>query len=305
MIEYFKVNRKTRAKTNIHEKTFPFKYHGWIGLGLICFVEFCLFIQHRTYFAYRISVWATPLCWLGYVMFLDAVIFKLKGNSLLCNRRRDFYIQIPLSIIFWLLFELYNLHLANWEYHGLAENKIERYLGTGLAYGMIMPGIFQTTEFVETIRLFDRFRISALRVSNRIIYSSIVLGFFFIMTPLLIPRDYAQYLFGLVWTGFIMIFDPIVYCSSKGDSLLKDLEDGRLSRILNLFLAGYICGFLWEFWNYWAAAKWVYIAPFMEDVKIFEMPVAGFLGFGPFAWEYFCFYHLCRLVRQSPSADTV
>ncbi len=286
------------AKTlSTRDKFFSLKYHGWLGIGLICFVEFCLFTQRHFYFAYKVSVWATPLCWLGYVMFLDAVIFRLKGNSLLCNRRQEFYTQIPLSIAFWLLFEFYNLHLANWEYHGLPKNKIELSIGMGLAFGMIMPGMFQTTELLETLHFFDRFRISNLRISNRIIYSSIVLGFFFIMTPLLLSRDYARYLFGLVWTGYVMIFDPIVYCS-RGESLLKDLEDGRLSRILSLFTAGYICGFLWEFWNYWAASKWVYTAPFMKDVKIFEMPVAGFLGFGPFAWEYFCFYHFCKLVRK-------
>lgn len=297
MAKYFKTNRETAIKTAMSEKPFAFKYHGWVGIGLICFVEFCLFIQHRVSFAYRVSIWTTPLCWLGYVMFLDAVIFKLKGNSLLCNRRREFYIQIPLSIAFWLLFEFYNLHLVNWEYQGLPKNKIELCLGMGLAFGMIMPGMFQTAELIETLRLFERFRISSLHVSNRVIYSSIVLGFFFIMAPLLISRDYAQYLFGLVWTGYVMIFEPIVY-SSKGNSLLRDLEEGRLSRILSLFIAGYICGFLWEFWNYWAVSKWVYTAPFMKDVKIFEMPIAGFLGFGPFAWEYFCFYHLCKLVRQ-------
>ena len=205
-------------------------------------------------------------------MFLDAVIFRLKGNSLLSNRRREFYIQMPLSITFWLLFEFYNLHLVNWEYHGLPENKIELCIGMRLSFAMIMPGMFQTAEFLETLHLFDRFRIANLRVSNRVIYSSVVLGFFFIMAPLLISRDYARFLFGLVWTGYVMIFDPIVY-SSKGDSLLKDLEEGRLSRILSLFIAGYICGFLWEFWNYWAASKWVYTAPFMKDVKIFEMPM--------------------------------
>ena len=281
---------------------FPFKYHGWVGLGLIFFVEFCLLAQHRIHFAYKISVWATPLCWLGYVMFLDAVLFKLKGNSLLCNRRREFYIQMPLSVAFWLLFEFYNLHLVNWEYHGLPENKIELCIGMGLSFAMIMPGMFQTAEFLETLHFFDRFRVVNLRVSNRVIYSSIVLGFFFIMAPLLINRDYARYLFGLVWTGYVMIFDPIVY-SSKGDSLLKDLEEGRLSRILSLFMAGYICGFLWEFWNFWAASKWVYTAPFMKDIKIFEMPVAGFLGFGPFAWEYFCFYHFCKLMKRRPQTD--
>jgi len=45
---------------------FAFKSHGWAGLGLICFVEFCLLTQHRIHFTYKISVgqhrcagWAT------------------------------------------------------------------------------------------------------------------------------------------------------------------------------------------------------------------------------------------------------
>lgn len=273
------------------------KYHGWLGAGLICFVEFCLLFQNQSHFTHKISIWATPLCWVGYVMLTDAIIFKLKGSSLLCNRRREFFVQMPLSIAFWLLFEFYNLHLVNWEYHGLPENKLELCIGMGLAFAMIMPGIFQTTELLETFRLFDSFRITNLKVSNKIIYSSVVLGFFFIMAPLLISSDYARFLFGLVWTGYVMIFEPIVY-SSKGESLLRDLEEGSLARILNLFVAGYICGFLWEFWNFWAASKWVYTAPFMKDIKIFEMPVAGFLGFGPFAWEYFCFYNFCKLIKR-------
>ncbi|HHT9105970.1 MAG TPA: hypothetical protein ACFYD7_08880 [Candidatus Wujingus californicus] len=278
------------------------KYHGWFGAGLICFVEFCLLFQNQNHFALKISIWATPLCWVGYVMITDAIIFKLKGSSLLCNRRREFFVQMPLSIAFWLLFEFYNLHLVNWEYHGLPENKLELCIGMGLAYAMIMPGIFQTTELLESLRFFDRFRIANLKVSNKVIYSSVVLGFFFVMAPLLISRDYARFLFGLVWTGYVMIFEPIVY-SSKGESLLRDLEEGSLARILNLFVAGYICGFLWEFWNFWAVSKWVYTAPFMKDVKIFEMPVAGFLGFGPFAWEYFCFYNFCKLIKR-PSAQS-
>ncbi|MCF6147442.1 MAG: hypothetical protein E3K37_02165 [Candidatus Kuenenia sp.] len=281
----------------MNNTSFTFKLHGWIGVILICIVELCTAFQSNLFIAYKISVWATPLCWVGYVMLLDAIIYKLKGNSLLCNRRREFYVQMPLSIAFWLLFELYNLHMKNWEYHGLPQNNIELCIGMGLAFAMIMPGIFQTTELLETLRIFDNYIIAKLHVTNRIIYGSIVLGFFFIMAPLLVSSDYACYLFGLVWTGYVMIFEPIVYCS-KGNSLLKDLETGKLSRIISLFIAGYLCGFFWEFWNYWSPSKWIYTAPFMKDIKIFEMPVAGFLGFGPFAWEYFCFYEFCKLVRK-------
>ena len=44
-----------------------------------------------------------------------------------------------------------------------------------------------------------------------------------------------------------------------------------------------ICGLLWECWNFWARSKWVYEIPFFDWAPIFEMPVAGFLGFPPFA----------------------
>ncbi|ODS32457.1 MAG: hypothetical protein SCARUB_02401 [Candidatus Scalindua rubra] len=277
---------------------YEFKLHGWIGIFLISFAELAVVLQHNFYIAYRISIWTTPLCWWGYIFLIDAIIFKLKGNSLICNRRKTFLSQLPLSILIWLLFELYNLHLANWKYIGLPTNPVELYLGTGLSFATIMPGIFLTSELLDTLHIFDRFCIAKLKVTNRIIYGGIVFGFLFIMAPLLLPKHYAIYLFGLVWTGFVMLIEPIVY-SSNGDSLLRDLENGILKRILSLFTAGFICGILWEFWNFWAPSKWVYTAPFMQDLKIFEMPVVGFLGFGPFAWEYFVMYNFARLfLRQ-------
>jgi hypothetical protein len=55
-------------------------------------------------------------------------------------------------------------------------------------------------------------------------------------------------------------------------------------------LAGWVCGWLWEFWNNWAAAKWHYIFPIGQNWKIFEMPVPGYLGFLPFALECFVMY---------------
>ena len=48
---------------------------------------------------------------------------------------------------------------------------------------------------------------------------------------------------------------------------------------------GLTCGLLWEFWNYWAAAKWTYNLPFLgvlEQYRYFEMPWIGLLGFLPF-----------------------
>ena len=63
---------------------------------------------------------------------------------------------------------------------------------------------------------------------------------------------------------------------------------------MNLALSGLLCGVLWEFWNYWARAKWHYTVPIMENLKLFEMPVPGYLGFPAFAIECFTMYVFVR-----------
>jgi hypothetical protein len=61
-------------------------------------------------------------------------------------------------------------------------------------------------------------------------------------------------------------------------------------------LSGFLCGILWEFWNYWSRAKWHYTVPIMERLKIFEMPVPGYLGFPAFGLECFTMYVFLRIV---------
>ena len=68
-------------------------------------------------------------------------------------------------------------------------------------------------------------------------------------------------------------------------------------------LGGLLCGFMWEFWNYWAGSKWTYTIPFFGNYKVFEMPILGFLGFIPFALECWILYHLLKMIPreiQSP-----
>jgi hypothetical protein len=62
--------------------------------------------------------------------------------------------------------------------------------------------------------------------------------------------------------------------------------------------AGLLCGMLWEFWNYWAATKWIYTVPFFDRFKIFEMTAPGFLGFIPFALECYAMSSLVYLCRS-------
>jgi hypothetical protein len=114
-----------------------------------------------------------------------------------------------------------------------------------------------------------------------------------LLCPFFASRATARYLAAPVWLGFVFLLDPI-NARLGGESLLADWRAGRADRLTNLALSGLLCGVLWEFWNYWSGAKWHYSVPIMEHVKIFEMPLPGYLGFPAFAVECFTMYVFVR-----------
>ena len=116
-----------------------------------------------------------------------------------------------------------------------------------------------------------------------------------LLSPFVVSPAVARYLAATVWLGFILLLDPI-NARLGGESLVGDFRAGRHDRLVNLVLGGLLCGVLWEFWNYWSRAKWHYTVPIMERVKIFEMPLPGYLGFPAFALECFTMYVFVRLV---------
>jgi hypothetical protein len=112
-------------------------------------------------------------------------------------------------------------------------------------------------------------------------------------SPFLTSPTVAPYLAAPVWLGFIFLLDPI-NARLGGESLWRDWRAGRHDRLLNLVASGLLCGVLWEFWNYWSRAKWMYTVPIMETFKIFEMPLPGYFGFPAFALECFTMYVFVR-----------
>ena len=113
--------------------------------------------------------------------------------------------------------------------------------------------------------------------------------------PFVVSARLARYLAAPVFLGFIFLLDP-VNRRLGGESIGADLAERRTGRLVNLLAGGMLCGVLWEFWNYWARAKWHYTVPIMERWKIFEMPVPGYFGFPAFALECFTMYVFVRIL---------
>ncbi|MFQ5675673.1 MAG: hypothetical protein ACE5G1_07240 [bacterium] len=279
-----------RTYSVVHRKSI--KFYGWIGLLILVVSEFLLIKGNSL-----IKVWFTPIMWTGYILVIDALIYKFRATSWIMNRPGQFLFMLLYSVGCWLVFEAYNLHLQNWRYVGLLENLWLRYLGYVWAFATIFPGVLLTSELIDMSGMFERLKVRRFKFRKATLYVIILIGAFSLLIPLLLAKEIAVYLFGPVWIGFVFVLDPINYFIGA-KSLFRELEEGRLSKLLSLFLAGAICGLLWEFWNYWATAKWVYSLPFLTEPKIFEMPLIGFLGFLPFAVEIYVMWEFAvRILR--------
>jgi len=265
----------------------PFPLHGIIGIILLILSEILHLKKIEPFYS-----WFYCFAWWSYILTIDAIIYRLKGNSLIFNRTKEFLLMIPWSIFIWLIFEAANLSLENWYYINLPNSSVERWLGYAVAYGTVLPGIFETTELLEAVVVFRESPIKRTVISQEGHRVFILLGVLSLVSSVLVP----EYFFPLIWVGFVFLLEPFNY-RFGGKSLLKDLEDGNPRKIYLLLTAGLICGLLWEFWNFWAFSKWVYTIPFFEETKGFEMPVLGFLGFPPFAVQVYVMYNFISLFR--------
>jgi hypothetical protein len=72
-----------------------------------------------------------------------------------------------------------------------------------------------------------------------------------------------------------------------GRCLARELWLRRWDVAAPVGLAGVACGFCWELWNVAALPKWTYQVPFVDFLRVFEMPLLGYLGYIPFSWAIY------------------
>jgi hypothetical protein len=248
--------------------------------------------------------WNTPIAWTGFILFADSLVWKARRQSWLRSNPVEFTLLAVASIPLWLVFEFYNLFIDNWYYTGLPGNFWLRQFGYAWSFATIWPAIFEAADLIDVWRapatgvVFGK-RYQYIFVNGAGYIFMITVGCAMLLFPLMWP---SRYLAAPVWLGFILLLDPI-NASLDEQSLIADAGNADYRRATNLMLSGFLCGLLWEFWNFWAGAKWHYSVPIMENIKIFEMPVPGYFGFPAFALECFTMYVFVRAIvkRVVPS----
>jgi hypothetical protein len=238
-----------------------------------------------------VPTWFYVFAWYPTLVLLDATASRLDGKPSVLWRKSAISL-FAWSPLIWLVFEAANFRLLNWYYVFLPHPIVERWAGIILSFATVVPALLLAERTLAAAGVFARWERHPLRVSTRDLRGAVVLGLGMGALSLALP----QIFFPLIWGAVFLIVDPIVYRLTPHHSLMGDLERGDWSRLCRLLLGGLGIGLVWETYNFWARGKWVYTVPWLEQLKLFEMPPFGFIGFPVFALEAWSMYHaLCAI----------
>jgi hypothetical protein len=262
----------------------PWPIHGAIGLALIALfwaLNWCL-TGLRTHLCFF------PL-WLGYCLAVDALVLLRKGSSLLTRSPGRYAGLFLLSIPGWWLFELINARTGNWYYEGKAFfSDLEYAVLASCSFSTVMPAVFGTAELVSTLGWLRRIgRGPQIAPTPRVLCAFFVTGWAMLSLLLLWPNLFYPF----VWLAVYFILAPInVWLGNR--SLSAHTAEGDWRPVLALWTGCLICALFWEMWNFYSYPKWVYHVPYVDWLRVFEMPLLGYGGYLPFSLELYALYHL-------------
>ena len=263
--------------------------YSWIGAALMVVSQLGMMARIEPF-----HTWHTPFAWTGFILLVDGIIWMRRGSSWLRDAPSEFLFIATVSVPLWVIFEMYNKYfIHNWYYLGLPESRPLRYFGYAWSFATISPAIFETGELIATLRSGGKpshSPVSAPLKLGPLAWTSVGVGAGMLVLPIVHP---STYLAAPLFLGFIFLLDPL-NARAGHESILGDIRQKRRNRLVNLLVAGLVCGLIWEFWNYWARARWIYNVPILPEVRVFEMPLLGFGGFPPFAVECFVMYVAVR-----------
>lgn len=254
---------------------------GWVGLALIAvFWPLNWLLPDETR---RTSYLFFPL-WLGYILTIDGLVALRSGTSMVARSRVQFALLFLASAPGWWLFEVINWRTQNWEYLGRRSfSGLEYFALATVSFSTVMPAVFESAELVRTFRWTERYaRGPRLLPAHRVLAAQLLAGFVMLALTLLWPKQ----CYPLVWGSVFLILEPINVLLGR-QSFFDWLKDGDWRPVISLSAGALLCGFFWEMWNINSYPKWIYHTPGAEFWHIFEMPLLGYLGYLPFAWELF------------------
>jgi hypothetical protein len=261
-----------------------FAAHGWIGMALVA-----VFWGLNWGLSGARTQWAFFPLWLGYCLFVDALVLYRTGTSLLVRSRHRYVSLFVISAIVWWLFELVNWRLKNWRYDGSELFlPLEFWFWATLNFTTVVPAVFGSAELAASFRWIQNLRGGpVIRPDRRTTLSFFIAG----LVMFALMWAWPLYFFPFVWLSIYFMLEPLnVWLDHR--SLADHTARGDWRPVVALWIGVLITAFFWEMWNYFSYPKWVYDVPWVGFLHLFEMPLLGYGGYLPFAMELYAVVHL-------------
>jgi hypothetical protein len=248
---------------------------GWIGLALIALAWPANWLVPGL----RTQVFFFPL-WLGYVLFLDGWTARRDGESLATRAPRGFWLLFLVSVPMWWAFEAANQRLANWEYLGREHfGDLEYALLCSLSFSTVVPAVLVSARWARGLAWIERLpRGPCIEPTRALRAVWLGTGLALLFLTLRWPRTF----YPGIWVAGVFLLEPVLAWRGRR-ALTSDLARGDWRPWVALWTGGLVCGFFWELWNWRSYPKWIYHTPGVDGPRLFEMPLAGYLGYLPFA----------------------
>jgi hypothetical protein len=208
-----------------------------------------------------------PIVWWGVLLIVDAWNRRRIGCSLWAGRATHFLlITVPVSVLFWLVYEVLNLMSPEWRYRGVQISIAGQTLFGFISFATVIP----------------------------IMVEAYWLALGEISMPKAVLEKVRQRRFGLVCVGAALLAVPLfndIFWLNQGiwiapALLILPFTPMRESASAGRFAAGIVwaglgAGFFWELINWPARTHWEYLI-LPRAPHLFQMPLAGYIGFIPF-----------------------
>ena len=280
------LNRVVRYRVSgedspVHAASLP--WWGWLAvvwLAVVWLLAWNRFAWFAPFQAFTFS-----MLWLGYIVIVNALTWRRAGRCMLTHRPAYFLALFPLSAAFWWFFEYLNRFVQNWFYMGIGTlGPWDYFWQATLPFATVLPAVLGTRELLAS---FPRLSGGLERAWTMTGTRSKRIPWFVLMVAavgLAAVGVWPNALFSLLWLAPLALITALQIIMGEA-SILDGPAQGDWREIWQVALAGLVCGFFWEMWNYGSQAHWEYSVPFVHRFEIFHMPLLGYSGYLPFGLE--------------------
>jgi len=277
-----------------------FPWWGWLSLAWLSLV-WILAWSRLDWFA-ALQPFTFTLLWLGYIVLVNALTLWRTGRCMLSGRPGYFLALFPASAVFWWLFEYLNRFVQNWHYVGVEPLSGWQYFWQAtLPFATVLPAVLSTRELVASFpRLaagLEDAWVAAWVRRKRVAWLLLLVS----ACGLTAVGVWPNALFSLLWLAPLAVISALQVITGA-PSILERPSRGDWRAIWQVALAGLVCGFFWEMWNYGSLSHWEYSVPLVHRFEIFHMPLLGYSGYLPFGLECLAAAKLLEAARPDAAA---